>query len=240
MATTARPLKPGKKAPGPEPARRTPTWTGARASPTFSPSGTPRPPSAAPTATNPSAAAATNGSAKSEDSVLRPLTGLIGTTITLQTKTGAHFEGVVMSTSGEGDTTGVTLKDVKDINHPGGAIKDQQFVASANIDKWSSGPAIVASAPDTFHTDTDISAKKGPGRERELQAWQPSGGDGGGGGYANTFGGRSLGNELTFGPGASGNTSWDQFATIEKLFGGPTTTRTHHEARPQGGGGGGG
>ncbi|KAL1712172.1 hypothetical protein EV715DRAFT_268088 [Schizophyllum commune] len=43
----------------------------------------------------------------------------------------------------------------------------------------------------------------------------------------------SLGDELTFGPGASGNTSWDQFATIDKLFGGPTTTRTYHEARPQ-------
>ena len=27
------------------------------------------------------------------------------------------------------------------------------------------------------------------------------------------------GDELTFGPGASGNTSWDQFATNEKLFG---------------------
>ncbi|KAL1702267.1 hypothetical protein EV121DRAFT_210441 [Schizophyllum commune] len=217
MATTARPLKPGKKAPGPEPARRTPAWTGARASPTFSPSGTPRPPSAAPTAANPNAPVATNGSAKPEDSVLRPLTGLIGTTITLQTKTGAHYEGVVMSTSGEGDTTGVTLKDVKDINHPGGALKDQQFVASTNIDKWSSGPAIVASAPDTFRTDTDISAKKGPGRERELQAWQPSSDSGSGGGIGGGSG--PSGDELTFGPGASGNTSWDQFATNEKLFG---------------------
>ncbi|KAL1696344.1 hypothetical protein GGG16DRAFT_108458 [Schizophyllum commune] len=81
-----------------------------------------------------------------------------GTTISLQTKTGAHYEGVVMSTSGEGDTTGVRLKDVKDISHPG-ALKDQQ----------------------------------------------------------------SSGDELTFGPGVTGNTSRDQFATHEKLFGGSTS-----------------
>ncbi|TRM64619.1 hypothetical protein BD626DRAFT_492463 [Schizophyllum amplum] len=205
MATTARPIKPGKK--GPEPAKRAPAWTGAR---TFSPSSTPRPPSAAPTAAQP---AATNGTAKPEDGVLRPLTGLIGTTITLQTKTGAHYEGVVMSTSGEGDTTGVTLKDAKDITQPGAPLKDQQFVASTNIDKWSSGPALVPGPQDSFRTDTDISAKKGLPRERELQAWQPSGADASGG----AIGGK--GDDLTFGPGASTNTSWDQFATNEKLFG---------------------
>ncbi|KAI4517945.1 hypothetical protein K525DRAFT_169994, partial [Schizophyllum commune Loenen D] len=103
--------------------------------------------------------------------------------ISLQTKTGAHYEGVVMSTSGEGDTTGVRLKDVKDISHPG-ALKDQQFVASTNIDYVAT--------------------------ERH---------EGGGGGVTNTFSVRSSGDELTFGPGVTGNTSRDQFATHEKLFG---------------------
>ncbi|KAI5826413.1 hypothetical protein K523DRAFT_419257 [Schizophyllum commune Tattone D] len=96
---------------------------------------------------------------------------LHGNTITLQTKTGAHYGGVVMSTGSEGDTTGATLKNIKDIDH-------RQSVASTAIDEWSSGPATVACVPDIFLTDTDISAKKNSGHERELQAWQPSGGEG--------------------------------------------------------------
>ncbi|KAL1687706.1 hypothetical protein GGG16DRAFT_30288, partial [Schizophyllum commune] len=102
--------------------------------------------------------------------------------ITLQTKTGAHYGGVVMSTGSEGDTTGATLKDIKDIDH-------QQSVASTAIDEWSSGSATVACVPDIFLADTDISAKK------------------------------NSGTGLAFGPGASGNTSWDQFAAHEKSFG---------------------
>ena len=46
-----------------------------------------------------------------------------------------------MSTSNEGDTIGVTLKDVKELTNPGGPLKDQQFVAATNIDTWQSGPA---------------------------------------------------------------------------------------------------
>lgn len=64
-----------------------------------------------------------------------------GTTVTLLTKTAQRYEGVVGSTSGEGDTTGVTLKDVKEITNPGGPLKDSLFIASTNIDTWSSGPA---------------------------------------------------------------------------------------------------
>jgi hypothetical protein len=47
----------------------------------------------------------------------------------------------VASTTGEGDTTGVNLKDVKDISSPGAPLKDQLFIASTNIDSWASGPA---------------------------------------------------------------------------------------------------
>lgn len=67
--------------------------------------------------------------------------GLQGTTITLSTKTGQRYEAVVGSTNGEGDTTGVTLKDVKELNQPGAPLKDTLFIASTNIDTWSSGPA---------------------------------------------------------------------------------------------------
>lgn len=64
-----------------------------------------------------------------------------GTTITLSTKTGQRFEGVIATTGGEGDTLGVTLKDVKDISNPGQPLKDTFFVATTNIETWSSGPA---------------------------------------------------------------------------------------------------
>lgn len=107
-----------------------------------------------------------------------------GTTITLSTKTALRYEGVVASTSSEGDTTGVTLKDVKEISNPGAPLKDTLFIASTNIDQWSSGPAD-AKAPvgngsgpvptagngDSFKTDVDISTKGFPKREKELKAW---------------------------------------------------------------------
>jgi hypothetical protein len=47
----------------------------------------------------------------------------------------------VASTSGEGDTTGVTLKDVKDLTNPGAPLKEHLFIASTNIDSFTSGPA---------------------------------------------------------------------------------------------------
>jgi len=69
-----------------------------------------------------------------------------------------------------------------------------------------------------FRTDTDISQKKsstagGGGKERELQAWVPS---------SDALPARpagGVGDEDTFGLGANGNSSWDQFYTNEKLFG---------------------
>lgn len=81
-----------------------------------------------------------------------------GTTVTLLTKTAKRYEGVITSTSeNEGDTTGVTLRDVKEITAPGAPIKSQFFIASTNIDSWSpvpvnsnlSGPASSNSRADT-------------------------------------------------------------------------------------------
>ncbi|KAJ7707722.1 hypothetical protein B0H17DRAFT_917768 [Mycena rosella] len=201
MATTTRQPKPTRKGP-PEPARRQPAWTGARASPTFSaPSGSPHPsqPAAAPSFPP---LAATNGSngASSTERVLQSLAGL------------TRYEGVIASTSAEGDTTGVTLRDVKEITNPGGPLKDTLFIASTNIDSWASGPAD-AKVPngDSFRTDTDISQNKPAPRERELQAWQPST-DAGGAPLAS-----GLGDDETFGAGSKGQ--WDQFNVNEKLFG---------------------
>ncbi|PSS19953.1 hypothetical protein PHLCEN_2v3126 [Hermanssonia centrifuga] len=159
----------------------------------------------------------TNGAPRTDrpqDRILQQLSGLTGTTITLSTKTNQRYEGVIASTGGDGDTAGVTLKDVKEITSPGQPLKDVLFVASTNIETWSSGPAD-AKAPngDTFKTDIDISFKAAPRRERELQAWADDIPEN------STASGRSgHTDELTFGLGAHGN-NWDQFAANEKLFG---------------------
>jgi len=150
-----------------------------------------------------------------------------GTTITLLTKSGQRYEGAIASTNAEGDTSGVTLKDVKDISNPGAPLKDSLFIASANIDTYTSGPAdakptngdcefefdylstccLSGGTALAFKTDVDISAKKGFGRERELQAWVPS-----------TDAVSPSTDEDTFGAGASAM-PWDQFTANEQLFG---------------------
>lgn len=213
MASTTRQTKPPRKG-GPDSSRRPPAWTGARGSPTFSPSSS----SPRPQPNIPAAAQGTlppllqsNGARPDNprDRVLQSLAGLTGTTVTLLTKTGIRYEGVVGSTSGEGDTTGVTLKDSKDLTTPGAPIKDTIFIASTNIESYTSGPADARPANgDTFRTDTDISQKKGnSGRERELQAWLPD----------NDAPPIPADDDDTF--GATVNTAWDQFAVNEKLFG---------------------
>ncbi|RXW25542.1 hypothetical protein EST38_g319 [Candolleomyces aberdarensis] len=148
--------------------------------------------------------------ARPDTRLLQALAGLTGTTVTLTTKTGIRYEGVVGSTSNEGDTTGVTLKDVKDITAPGAPLKDSIFIAATNIENYSSGPADAKPTNgDTFRTDTDISGKKAQGRERELQAWVPSN---------DIPVASSNTDEDTFGT-SNATTSWDQFSVNEQLFG---------------------
>ncbi|KAJ3510811.1 hypothetical protein NLJ89_g4461 [Agrocybe chaxingu] len=102
--------------------------------------------------------------------------------------------------------------DVKEISTPGAPLKDSVFIASTEIDTWSSGPADAKPTNgDTFRTDTDISQKKGPARERELQAWVPISDA-----HPSLTG--LVGDDDTFGPGSNG-TSWDQFVANEALFG---------------------
>ncbi|KAI0649125.1 hypothetical protein C8Q79DRAFT_493325 [Trametes meyenii] len=224
MATTARQSKPPRKGPDPN-ARRAPAW-GPRGSPNFSPG----PANARlPNGNQQQPAGAfppLNGARPSDNNphtrVLQQISGLTGTTITILTKTNMRLEGVVASTGAEGDTHGVTLKDVKEISNPGAPLREQFFVAATNIQDWSSGPADakVPNGADTFKTDTDIS-KAGGRRERELQAWQPESAGGeaieGAAAAGQTNATRSV-DEVTFGPGAAGG-AWDQFAVNEKLFG---------------------
>jgi hypothetical protein len=128
----------------------------------------------------------------------------------------------------------VTLRDAREISNPGAPLKDSIFIATTNIESYTTGPAeskssngdcellaccfqclIGRRSVTAFRTDSDISQKKGVNvRGRELQAWVPStdappvsNGPGGGG------------DEDTFGPGANGNTPWDQFTANEQLFG---------------------
>ncbi|KAM6504527.1 hypothetical protein JOM56_001470 [Amanita muscaria] len=211
MASTARQTKSARKG-LPDSSRRGAWGAGARSSPTFSASNASRTPNPAtpPSQGGFSPPAQTNGSRHdpAQERILQSLTGLTGTTVVLSTKTAQRYEGVVSSTSSEGDTIGVTLKDVKDISNPGVPLKDHFFVALTNIASWDSGPADSRpSNGDTFRTDTDISQKRGLMRERELQAWQPG---------ADIPGLPPGGSDDTFGPG---NISWDQFAVNEKLFG---------------------
>lgn len=198
-------------------------WTGSR---TFSPAPARSPAPGATAASNgfpPLGGAGANGnnnSAGSAEKTLSALTGLIGTTITLSTRTNQRYEGTVASTAGEGDTKGITLHNVRDLNAAAGAQdKEHVFIASTNIADYRSGPASSdarqpngSGNPDSFKTDTDISRLTQPRRERELQAWVGDGpGEALGGSGKNK-------DEQTFGSGTAGG-SWDQFAANESLFG---------------------
>ncbi|KZT20164.1 hypothetical protein NEOLEDRAFT_1141136 [Neolentinus lepideus HHB14362 ss-1] len=223
MATTARQPKSTRGRGGaPDANRRPSAWgQGGRASPAFSPASNPvRLPTspqggAFPPLTQPNGTRTPDAAG---DRVLQALSGLTGTTITLMTKTAQRYEGTIASTNGEGDTTGVTLKDVKEVSSSGAPLKDRLFIASTNIDTWTSGPA--DSRPtngangDTFKTDTDISQKAAPRRERELQSWADSPLP------STALNNRpGLADDETFGSGSSTGLKWDQFTVNETLFG---------------------
>ena len=85
-----------------------------------------------------------------------------GTTVTLITKTAKRYEGVIVSTTeSEGDTTGVTLRDAKELTAPGAPVKGQFFIASTNIDSWSPVPANSnPSAPTPLTTNSRADSKE--------------------------------------------------------------------------------
>jgi hypothetical protein len=84
------------------------------------------------------------------------------TTVTLLTKTAKRYEAVIVSTTeSEGDTTGVTLRDAKELTAPGAPVKRQIFIASTNIDSWSPVPANSnTSAPTPSTTNLPADAKE--------------------------------------------------------------------------------
>ncbi|KAN0120664.1 pab1 binding protein [Russula decolorans] len=169
MATTVRQPKPTKKGfPGDNPSnRRQPAWGGARSSPSFSPSpNNARLPNGPPPATSqavsfPPLGPSTPTPRQDHKVILQNLGGLTGTTITLLTKTAKRYEGVIVSTESEGDTTGVTLRDAKELTAPGAPAKSQFFIASTNIDSWSPVPANSnTSAPTPLTTNSRADAKE--------------------------------------------------------------------------------
>jgi|SRR6266850_1165855 len=82
-----------------------------------------------------------------------------GTSVTLLTKTSKRYEGVVASTESEGDTTGVTLRDVRELTSQGApVVKSHLFIASTNIESWSPVPAssnTSGSSPSTTNSRAD-------------------------------------------------------------------------------------
>jgi len=83
-----------------------------------------------------------------------------------------------------------------------------------NIDPDVTPPLLCVPA---FRIDAEISKGK-QGRERDLQAWK-SAEDAHGPSSAAHNALEGTADEITFGPGAGANTSWDQFAINEQMFG---------------------
>ncbi|EFQ96688.1 PAB1-binding protein 1 [Nannizzia gypsea CBS 118893] len=92
-----------------------------------------------------------------------------------------------------------------------GSGPDHQFSVMSRISPvWTSNPyqrpewqpRTRNGASSGFRTDTDISGNQ-PGRERQLQRWEPSGSDA----------------TLDWAPESSGTAGWDQFETNARLFG---------------------
>jgi hypothetical protein len=76
-----------------------------------------------------------------------------GMSVYLITKTAKFYEGIIASTTErEAETTGVTLREVKDLSAPGAPVKSQLFITSTNIDFWSPVPANNTSAPPHSNT----------------------------------------------------------------------------------------
>ncbi|KMQ45847.1 LsmAD domain [Trichophyton rubrum] len=82
------------------------------------------------------------------------------------------------------DVQDITCLDIQSLSTSGVVAKDQNGASSG------------------FRTDTDISGNQ-PGRERQLQRWEPSGTDA----------------TLDWAPESSGTAGWDQFETNARLFG---------------------
>jgi len=153
--------------------------------------------------------------------------GLIGATVDVTVKGGTKLQGILSSTTTDGDL-GVALKRVTSITNPEEPMKKAIIIlgkdlleihASAiDLEAANAAPAAqptsTSNGVDSFRTDVDISGTVQDGDVRQLRMWsdeveesealEPSSST-----YAKPTAG--LGN------GTKG--AWDQFATNEKLFG---------------------
>lgn len=109
------------------------------------------------------------------------------------------------------------MRDLANSNAP---EKDTVTLPAGSLAHWEGAHkanGVNGAIPADFRIDTDIGAMgtqaRRAGGERELQAWQPDQ-------LPSNAGPVNVrGDEATFGVGANGATSWDQFAVNERMFG---------------------
>ncbi|ELU40787.1 leucine rich repeats (2 copies) domain-containing protein [Rhizoctonia solani AG-1 IA] len=117
------------------------------------------------------------------------LATLVGTGVVLTTRTNQRWEGTLTGASNEDGTPGAVLRNAKDLNAPGTPAQEHVFVLAAQI---------AGCVPQQQQQ-----------QQQQQQSQQPS--------QPQSFGGNV--DDLTFGPGSTSSTPWDQFSANEKMFG---------------------
>ncbi|KAK9452912.1 hypothetical protein V1511DRAFT_513417 [Dipodascopsis uninucleata] len=151
------------------------------------------------------------------DRLLFLLIRSIGSSVIITVRSGAKFSGILSSASTHGDV-GVSVRFARQIAAPPGEELETD-AADTVISTLVVQPKdlldikimelnLAAGPSTTFKTDSDISRNSGEAKQRELQPWMPD----------TSIPMESL-DDLT----SSGDTTWDQFAVNEKLFGIQTT-----------------
>ncbi|EGD99172.1 PAB1 binding protein [Trichophyton tonsurans CBS 112818] len=161
------------------------------------------------------------------DRLIFLLTAAIGSNVSLTMKDGEKFTGIFSGSTLESNETILILKMARrptsesdsaqsngvSQNEPSyvGSGSDHQLlidvqdITCLDIQSLSTSGVVAKDqngASSGFRTDTDISGNQ-PGRERQLQRWEPSGTDA----------------TLDWTPESSGTAGWDQFETNARLFG---------------------
>ncbi|EGD86649.2 uncharacterized protein TERG_02906 [Trichophyton rubrum CBS 118892] len=161
------------------------------------------------------------------DRLIFLLTAAIGSNVSLTMKDGEKFTGIFSGSTLESNETILILKMARrplsesdsaqsngvSQNEPSyvGSGSDHQLlidvqdITCLDIQSLSTSGVVAKDqngASSGFRTDTDISGNQ-PGRERQLQRWEPSGTDA----------------TLDWAPESSGTAGWDQFETNARLFG---------------------
>ena len=170
-----------------------------------------------PTATSPKIPVAAENDAKRHERLLVVYAPLLGQRVTVFLYDGAVFEGTLDSFDTESTKNEFALiLRMATMLRPGREVIDPSIKAgitfelmNIRFDDMAELKAAAASSSSSggIGTDAAISKKKGDfGKERELHRWLPED--------------ESIGNPATLSTSMNAsNSSWDQFATNEKLFG---------------------